>query len=285
MNTLRRRGPGIAWAITAALLYAAIGVGTAARADADESGSGPAAGADAETPGTDVASNNSGPNRPGRDKGRIESGGTDPGGSAGGGAASPGDPCPWWPVPRPVPPINGDSSRGNNGFIAVPAVVPAIPVTQFGAGAEPLVDIGDFPEDAPTATAPAAAPPATWYPAAPSLPPGPAARVVTAQVVPPPLLPPALVPTAIPRPPVRMAVPAAPPPPSQRPGAGVQPPAPVRLGYPAELRDADLAKVVSTALPGLAAMAGMTAFGGLVGYRQARAGYLTRAAGAGRFLQ
>jgi hypothetical protein len=59
----------------------------------------------------------------------------------------------------------------------------------------------------------------------------------------------------------------------------------VRLGYPAELRDADLAKVVSTALPGLAAMAGMTAFGGLVGYRQARAGYLTRAAGAGRFLQ
>ena len=284
MNTLRRRGPGIAWAITAAVLYAAIGVGTAAPADADESRGGPAAGADADTPGADVASNDSGPHRHGRDKGRIESGVTDPGGSAGGGAESPGDPCPWWPVPRPIPPappISGDVGRGNNGFIVVPAVVPAIPVTQFGAGAEPPVDIGDFPEDAPTETAPAAAaPPATWYPAAPSLPPGPAARVVTAQVVPPPLVPP-----AISRPPVRMAVPAAPPPPPQRPGAGVQPPAPVRLGYPADLRDADLAKVLSTALPGLAAMAGMTAFGGLVGYRQARAGYLTRAAGAGRFLQ
>jgi hypothetical protein len=60
---------------------------------------------------------------------------------------------------------------------------------------------------------------------------------------------------------------------------------PVRLGYPDDLRDADLAKVVSMALPGLAAMAGMTALGGLVGYRQARAGYLLRAAGVGRFLQ
>jgi hypothetical protein len=39
------------------------------------------------------------------------------------------------------------------------------------------------------------------------------------------------------------------------------------------------------ALPGLAAIAGMTAMGGLVGYRQARAGYLLRAAGAGRFLR
>ena len=281
MNTLRRRGPGIAWAITAAVLYAAIGVGTAAPADADESGRGPAAGAGADAPGADVASNDSGPHRHGRDKGRIESGVTDPGGSAGGGAESPGDPCPWWPVPRPVPPINGDFSRGNNnGFIAVPGVVPAIPVTQFGAGAEPLVDIGDLPVDAATATTPAAAPPAAWYPATPSQLPGPVARVVTAQVVPPPLVPP-----AISRPPVRMAAPAAPPPPPQRPGAAVQPPAPVRLGYPADLRDADLAKVVSTALPGLAAMAGMTAFGGLVGYRQARAGYLTRAAGAGRFLQ
>jgi len=82
-----------------------------------------------------------------------------------------------------------------------------------------------------------------------------------------------------------MSSPAASPPPPQRPNAGVQPPAPVRVGYPDDLRDADLARVVSMALPGLAAMAGMTAIGGLVGYRQARAGYLLRAAGAGRFLQ
>jgi hypothetical protein len=57
------------------------------------------------------------------------------------------------------------------------------------------------------------------------------------------------------------------------------------LGYSDDLRGADLAKVVSMALPGLAAMAGMTAIGGVVGYRQARAGYLLRAAGVGRFLQ
>jgi hypothetical protein len=35
----------------------------------------------------------------------------------------------------------------------------------------------------------------------------------------------------------------------------------------------------------LAAIAGMTALGGVIGYRQARAGYVLQAAGAGRFLQ
>ena len=64
-----------------------------------------------------------------------------------------------------------------------------------------------------------------------------------------------------------------------------EPPESVRLGYPAELRDADFAKIAALALPGLAAIVGMTAFGGVIGYRQAKAGYLLRAAGAGRFLQ
>ena len=296
MNTLRRRAPGIAWAITAAVLYAAVGVGTSAPAGADESGRGPAAGADA--PGTAGASNDPGRRRPGRDKDRIASGWTDPGGSAGGGAERPGDPCPWWPVPRPVPPAppdSGDISRGNNGFIAVPAVVPVIPVPQFGAAVERPVDIDDLPEDdlpeddlpeddlpedAPAVTAPAAAPSPAWYPAAPSPRSGPVVRVATAPVAPPPQLP-----SVAAVPPASMRSPAASPPRPQRPGAGVRPPGPVRLGYPDDLRDADLAMVVSTALPGLAAMAGMTAIGGLVGYRQARAGYLLRAAGAGRFLQ
>ena len=82
-----------------------------------------------------------------------------------------------------------------------------------------------------------------------------------------------------------MSPPAAPAPPPRRPLAGGEPPAPVRLGYPDDLRDADLATIVSMALPGLAAIAGMTALGGLVGYRQARSGYVLRAAAAGRFLQ
>ena len=276
MNTLRRRAPGIAWAISAAVLYAAVGVGTSAPAGADESGRGQAAGADA--PGTVGASNEPGPRRHGRDKDRIAPAGTDPG----------GDPCPWWPVPRPVPPappINRDISRSNNEFIVAPAVVPAIPVPQFGAGVEAPVDIGDFPEDAPAVTAPVDTPSPAWDPAGPGLPSGPVVRVVTAPVAPPPVAPPPLVPAAAGAPSARMSSPAASPPPPQRPNAGVQPPAPVRVGYPDDLRDADLAKVVSMALPGLAAMAGMTAIGGLVGYRQAKAGYLLRAAGAGRFLQ
>ena len=272
MDTVRRRAPGIAWAITVAVLYAAVGVGTSAPAGADESGRGPAAGTGSDAPGTAGASNDPGPRRHGRDKDRIASGGAVPGGAAGGGTDVP---CPWWPVPRPVPPgppINGDISRGNNGFIAVPAVVPAIPIPQLGAGVEPPVDIGDLANDVPAVAAPAAAPSPAWYPAAPGLPPGPAGR-------------PPLVPSAAAVPPSSTRSTAAPPPRPQRPVAGIQPPAPVRLGYPDDLRDADLAKVVSMALPGLAAMFGMTAIGGVVGYRQARAGYLLRAAGVGRFLQ
>jgi hypothetical protein len=57
------------------------------------------------------------------------------------------------------------------------------------------------------------------------------------------------------------------------------------LGYPEELRSADITKLALMALPGLAAIAGMTALGGVIGYRQARAGYVLQTAGAGRFLQ
>ena len=59
----------------------------------------------------------------------------------------------------------------------------------------------------------------------------------------------------------------------------------LRLGYPDEFRNADLGHVAALALPGLAAIAGMTALGGILCYRQAKAGYVLRAAGAGRFLQ
>jgi hypothetical protein len=74
------------------------------------------------------------------------------------------------------------------------------------------------------------------------------------------------------------------PSPPRGPVVEAQPPVAERLGYPDALRDADVATLFSMALPGLVAMAGMTALGGALGYRQARAGYLLRAAGAGRFL-
>ncbi len=59
----------------------------------------------------------------------------------------------------------------------------------------------------------------------------------------------------------------------------------VRLGYPEYLRQATMTELASVALPGLAAILGLTALGGLLGYRQAKAGYLLPAAGAGRFLR
>ena len=97
--------------------------------------------------------------------------------------------------------------------------------------------------------------------------------------------------------PDRAATPAAPPPAvplaggitppaapvPQRPSAGAPPPE-GRLGYPAYLRNADFAQVAAVALPGLAAILGVTALGGFLGYRQAKAGFVLRAAGTARFL-
>lgn len=77
------------------------------------------------------------------------------------------------------------------------------------------------------------------------------------------------------------APPAAPPPPE----AGGGSPEPGRVGYPAYLRDADVAEVAVVALPGLAGIVGITALGGFLGYRQAKVGYMLRAAGSARFLQ
>jgi len=77
------------------------------------------------------------------------------------------------------------------------------------------------------------------------------------------------------------APPAAPP----RPEVGGGSPEPGRVGYPAYLRDADIAEVAVVALPGLAGIVGITALGGFLGYRQAKVGYILRAAGSARFLQ
>jgi hypothetical protein len=59
----------------------------------------------------------------------------------------------------------------------------------------------------------------------------------------------------------------------------------VRLGYPEYLRDADFAEVAVVALPGLGGIIAITALGGFLGHRQAKAGYVLRAAGTARFLQ
>ena len=62
------------------------------------------------------------------------------------------------------------------------------------------------------------------------------------------------------------------------------PPASYRAGYPEYLRSAGISQVAALAAPGLAGMAILTGLGGLVGYRQAKAGHAVRTGGAARFV-
>ncbi|ODQ85845.1 hypothetical protein BHQ18_28235 [Mycolicibacterium flavescens] len=94
---------------------------------------------------------------------------------------------------------------------------------------------------------------------------------------------------------------AAAPPPDTPVAAGVEPPAraptpqaeglanaagPVssyRLGYPVALQNAGIAQLVALAAPGVAGMLVLTGAGGLVGYRQAKAGHAVHP-GVARFV-
>lgn len=96
---------------------------------------------------------------------------------------------------------------------------------------------------------------------------------------------------------VDAAPPAVPPPPAAAsvtilpvhqagPGVGLDVvPTAFRAGYPEYLRDAALAEIAGMALPGVAGLMVLTGVGGLMGYRQAKAGHAVRAAGTARFLE
>ena len=58
-----------------------------------------------------------------------------------------------------------------------------------------------------------------------------------------------------------------------------------RAGYNQYLRTAEVSRVAVIAVPGLAGILLLTAGGGFIGYRQAKAGQVVRAEGIGRFLQ
>ena len=88
-----------------------------------------------------------------------------------------------------------------------------------------------------------------------------------------------------------VAAPLAPPPPAP---VTPQPPVPETVApkpnstpnpFHASVPSVNLHEVAAAALPGLAGIAALTALGGLLGYRQAKAGYVLRAAGTARFLQ
>jgi hypothetical protein len=74
-------------------------------------------------------------------------------------------------------------------------------------------------------------------------------------------------------------------PPATSAGASTEVSASTRVGYPTYLRDAKMGEVAAVALSGFAGLAALTAFGGVVGYRQAKAGHIVRTTGTTRFVQ
>ena len=231
------------------------------------SGSGIAAApaaADPVGPGTDSGADTP---RPARPPGRVSA--EDPDDGEGGDW-----PCEWSRVCRPGSHKRwrGDSIMGGIPPAVIPVRVPAMAPVEPAA----VPELGRTPAQSVPTSEPVA--PAAQTSPIPALVP----VVAPAVSLPPPAAP---LPAA---PPPAVSPPAVPPvAPLSRPAPVSLPQAPLesRIGYPDELRDADFGEVVSMALPGLAAIAGMTVLGGLFGYRQAKAGYVLRTAGVGRFLQ
>jgi hypothetical protein len=62
------------------------------------------------------------------------------------------------------------------------------------------------------------------------------------------------------------------------------PPSSYRIGYTDYLRNAGLSQVAALAVPGVAGMLVLTGAGGLVGYRQAKAGHAVHTNGTARFV-
>lgn len=289
MNRLRRRTAAISSTIAAGVLFGAVGIigmapamarpteaddtpGTAARTAGSERHSNGVSGApQARRQGPGAASGDPSPRRdyPARNTRRM------PAGAAAAETAEPAEPkgtdethewhwhwpCPIiWPSAGPLPVDSGGASSGLVAFVDLPptylpAVVPFSGLTVPRLPGFAIESLAGPPESG------AEAPPA---------PQGQPDRAAT------PAAPPPAVPLA-----AGITPPAAPVP--QRPSAGAPPPE-GRLGYPAYLRNADFAQVAAVALPGLAAILGVTALGGFLGYRQAKAGFVLRAAGTARFL-
>jgi hypothetical protein len=65
----------------------------------------------------------------------------------------------------------------------------------------------------------------------------------------------------------------------------VSEPVAFRAGYDDYLRNAGMGEIAAVAAPGAAAILLLSAGGGFIGYRQARAGHLVRTEGLARFLR
>lgn len=201
----------------------------------------------------------------------------------------PPDPCPWLWIPPPKAPSARNAQGGI--IIGTPIIAAVTPVPIFGD--RRVVGIGPADGDISLTLPPLPAPesPVDRGPTSGSMPTAPG-RLPSALVAPSPVVPPAVPVVAappgglparsVPNLPAPGSVGPVPAEAAAVPSAPKLPEPPVHLP---DLRPDDLGRLAAGALPGLAALAGMTLLGGAIGYRQARAGYLLRAAGAGRFLQ
>lgn len=275
MDRSGRRTAVIAWAITAAAMFGGAAA-TAAPAIADDRGTDASGNVDGG-PESQPPARGSGQATPPARVGRGPGPPVPP---------PPPHPCPW-PVPAPSVASAAPARNSQIGIvIGVPNMPSVAPVPIFGDGRGIGESLGDSdisigipalpPPDSSRVGGPASAPP----------------DVPSALVAPSPVVPPAVpVVDASPAGPPARSLPNLPAPgrvgpmpvaPAARPSA---PQLPEPQTYLPELRPDDLGRIASTALPGVAALVGMTLLGGAIGYRQARAGYLLRAAGAGRFLR
>ena len=200
------------------------------------------------------------------------------------------------PLP-PLPPLHWPRAAIGDG-VGVPAppqtarIAPPPEVAGGGGGSGGLID-----------AAPRTVPP-PGEPGEPGEPPVVGAStgaVGPAGIVPPPItMPPLIVlppveapmrplgPGAEPGPrngPARESSPTRDRPPATSAGAGTEVPPSSRVGYPKYLQDAKIGEVAAVALPGFAGLLALTGLGGFLGYRQAKAGHLVRAAGTTRFMQ
>jgi hypothetical protein len=177
---------------------------------------------------------------------------------------------------KPDPPSSGGGGNGGNGGRPDPPQSPQAPSepTPSEPGALPAAGGGLAPTVGVPALLAPIAPPVMIVP---RLPIGGPARSAPPEVA-APAAPPVARPPAPPRP--------ANPPPATASSTGMNRlPESFRVGYPEYLRSAQLAEVAGLALPGVAGIVALTAVGGLVGYRQAKAGHAVRSAGTARFLQ
>ena len=188
---------------------------------------------------------------------------------------------PWWPVPVGQPPGPGGGGGGGGGHPEVPSGHPRIP---------PRMQLP--PELMPPATEPVG-------PSVIDVAPG--VGVAAAEFPIPPITLPVIVAPATglgggggsPGSPALPAVPrgvTAKPPAGREPlpanvGSNVAVPASsYRIGYTDYLRYAGLSQVAALAVPGVAGMLVLTGAGGLVGYRQAKAGHAVHTSGTARFV-